>query len=237
MRPFFPYYGSKWNIARHYPAPLPGLVVEPFAGGAGYATFYDCKRVHLIDADPIIAGLWAYLIATPAEEIMALPEMPEVGDCVDNYAIPQEAKWLIGFWLNRGSAQPKKSRTAYSARTDKAQLNWGARAKERIASQIPLLSGWSVECGSYADARDENATWYVDPPYGDKGKYYRKTFDAFDELGRWCMSRRGMMVACEGPGATWLPFRPLGDFKSSLGRASEMVFVRGGLQGDLLAVA
>jgi site-specific DNA-adenine methylase len=89
LRPFFPYYGSKWNIARHYPAPLPGLVIEPFAGGAGYATFYDCKRVHLIDADPIIAGLWAYLIATPSAEIMALPEMPGVGDCVDNYAIPR----------------------------------------------------------------------------------------------------------------------------------------------------
>lgn len=237
MRPFFPYYGSKWNIARHYPAPLPGLVVEPFAGGAGYATFYDCKRVHLIDADPIIAGLWKYLIGVKSDEIMALPEMPEVDDCVDNYAIPQEAKWLIGFWLNRGSAQPKKSRTAYSARTEKAQLNWGSRAKERIASQLPMIEEWTVSHGPFSTVENFDATWYVDPPYGVKGKYYRVPFSDFDALGRWCVSRRGMVIACEGPGATWLPFRPLGDFKSSLGRAVEMVFVSGAPQGDLLAVA
>lgn len=237
MRPFFPYYGSKWNIARHYPRPAHDLVVEPFAGSAGYATFYACPRVHLIDADPIIAGVWSYLIRVSSAEIMALPEIPDAGDGVDNYSLPQEAKWLIGFWLNRGSASPKKTRTAYSARSDKAQLNWGARAKERISSQLPAIRGWTVAEGAYTDAPDEEATWFVDPPYGDKGKYYRKQFDAFEALGRWCRTRRGMVVVCEGPGAAWLPFRPLGEFKTSLGRAEETVFIQGApvLELDLFA--
>lgn len=230
MRPFFPYYGSKWNIARHYPKPAHDLVIEPFAGSAGYATFYDCLRVHLVDADPIITGVWSYLIKSSAADIMSLPEMPEVGDCVDNYAISQEAKWLIGFWLNRGSATPKKSRTAYSARGDKAQLIWGPRAKKRIASQLPAIRDWTVTQGSYADSiPNAHATWYVDPPYGDKGRYYRKQFADFDHLGRWCTERRGMVVVCEGFGATWLPFRPLGDFKTTLGRAKESVFVQGAM--------
>ena len=227
MRPFFPYYGSKWNIARHYPKPAHDLVIEPFAGAAGYATFYDCPRVHLVDADPIIAGVWSYLIRVSSSEILALPEIPEVGDGVDNYDLPQEAKWLIGFWLNRGSASPKKTRTAYSARTDKAQLIWGARAKERIASQIGSIRGWTVTCGSYADSTNVEATWYIDPPYIEKGKYYRKSFAEFDDLGRWCRSRRGMVIVCEGTGASWLPFRPLGEFKTSLGRAAEALFLQG----------
>jgi hypothetical protein len=67
MRPMFPYYGSKWNIARHYPPPGEGLVVEPFAGGAGYASFYGARRALLIDKDPIIAGLWRYLIGVSLE--------------------------------------------------------------------------------------------------------------------------------------------------------------------------
>ena len=226
LRPFFPYYGSKWNIARRYPAPN-GLVVEPFAGGAGYATFYGTPRAILRDVDPIIAGLWRYLIGVRPAEIMALPEMPEVGDSVDNYAIPQEAKWLIGFWLNRGSAQPKKSRTAYSARTDRAQLNWGAKAKERIASQVESIRDWTVEEGGYETAPDVSATWFVDPPYGDKGKFYRCGFSDFDALGRWCRARDGAVIVCEGPGATWLPFKPLGSFKSSKGRAEEVVFLSG----------
>lgn len=228
MRPFFPYYGSKWNIARYYPAPQHPVVVEPFAGGAGYATFYSVPRAVLVDSDPILAGVWRYLLATSASEILALPELPEVGDSVDNYPqLPEEARWLIGFWLNRGSAQPKKSRTAYSARTDRAQLNWSSRAKERIASQLPRIAGWSVSCASYEAAPDVEATWFVDPPYGDKGRFYRHTFGRFDALGAWCRTRPGQVIACEGEGATWLPFAPLGSFKSSKGRASEVIWTRG----------
>lgn len=234
MRPFFPYYGSKWNIARHYPQPMRGVVVEPFAGSAGYATFYDCAYVHLVDADPIIAGVWDYLIRATPGEIMALPELPEVGDSVERYALPQEAKWLIGFWLNRGSAQPKKSRTAYSARTDKAQLNWSLRAKERIASQLPMIAHWTVQHAAYDQIQDCAATWFVDPPYGDKGKYYRITFSDYAALGPWCLTRRGMVIVCEGKEAQWLPFRPLGNFKSSLGRAAEAIFTKGATQNDLL---
>lgn len=227
LRPFFPFYGSKWNIARHYPKPTHDLVIEPFAGSAGYATFYGCRRVHLIDADPIIVGVWSYLIRASVKEIMALPELPRVGDCVDDYHICQEAKWLIGFWLNRGSASPKKTRTAYSARTDKAQLVWGNRAKERIATQLSAIRDWKVTLGSYQDVPNIEATWYVDPPYSDKGRYYRMPFEDFDHLGRWCVKRKGMVVVCEGPGADWLPFKRLGDFKTSLGRAGETVFVKG----------
>ena len=223
LRPFFPFYGSKWNTARYYPAPTHDLVVEPFAGSAGYATFYGCPRVALHDADPVIVGVWDYLMRVTAVEIMALPELPAVGDCVDDYALPQEAKWLIGFWLNRGSAQPKKSRTAYSARTDKAQLNWGRRAKERIARQLPALAGWTATLGPYTGAPSGTATWFVDPPYRDKGKFYRVPFSAYDALGAWCLSRAGQVIVCENVGSTWLPFVPLGSFKATRGRSLEAV--------------
>lgn len=226
MRPLFPFYGSKWNIARHYPAPSRDLVIEPFAGGAGYATFYAAPNVALFDADPIIAGVWAYLLRVSAGEILALPDMPEVGDHVDNYNIPQEAKWLIGFWLNRGSATPKKSRTAYSARVDKAQLNWGPSAKNRVASQLPALSGWTIENKPYHKAPEVDATWFVDPPYGDKGQFYRFKFNDFTALGPWVQRRQGQVIACEGEGAIWLPFKPLGSFKTSKGRANEVVYLR-----------
>lgn len=56
MRPFFPYYGSMWNRARYYPAPQHDIVKEPFAGGAGYSLFYDCRRadvlLELANGDP-----------------------------------------------------------------------------------------------------------------------------------------------------------------------------------------
>ena len=225
MRPFFPFYGSKWNIARYYPAPSHAHVIEPFAGAAGYSTFHGVSSVALCDADPIIVGVWSYLMGANPTEVLGLPELPEVGDSVDNYQIPQEAKWLIGFWLNRGSAQPKKSRTAYSARTDRAQLNWGRRAKERIAAQLGGIAGWSVRLAPYDKAPDVSATWFVDPPYVGKGRHYRVPFAAHTSLGEWSRTRHGQVIVCEGAGATWLPFAPLGSFKSSKGRADEVVWL------------
>lgn len=228
MRPFFPYYGSTWNRARYLPAPRYPLVREPFAGGAGYSLFYDCPRVELTEKDPVVAGLWAYLLRVQAPEIMALPEMPEVGDSTDNYRLPQEAKWLIGFWLNRGSASPKKSRTAYSARTDRAQLNWGLRAKERIAAQLGRLAGWTVREGAYDGGARGESTWLVDPPYTVKGRFYRESFSDYPTLAQWCQSREGQVIVLEGEGADWLPFRPLGEFKTSLGKSEEKVWVSEG---------
>lgn len=235
MDPFFPYYGSAWGKSRRYPAPRYQHVIEPCSGAAGYSTFHGVKRVDLMDIDPIIFGVWHYLIHARAEEILALPEMPEVGNHVDNYAMPQEAKWLIGFWLNRGSAQPKKSRTAYSARTDKAQLNWGARAKERIARQLPALEGWTITEGSYETLLNREATWFIDPPYADKGRYYRHSLKLteFDNLAAFCRSRQGQVITCEQDGADWLDFRPLGSFKSSIGRTTEVFWTNDQLEPDL----
>jgi hypothetical protein len=31
LRPFFPYYGSKWSLAKRYPAPRYDRIIEPFA--------------------------------------------------------------------------------------------------------------------------------------------------------------------------------------------------------------
>jgi hypothetical protein len=228
MRPFFPYYGSKWATARHYPSPVSPTVVEPFAGSAGYSCYYDVPQAVLVDKDPIIAGLWKYLIRTTPAEILSLPDIAEVGDCVDNYQIPQEAKWLIGFWLNRGSSTPKKRRTAYSARSDRGQLNWGLRAKERVASQVPLIRRWQVVEGDYTQSPPGCATWFIDPPYQDKGKYYRVGFDKFSELAAWSASRTGLTIICENTGADWLPFEALGRFKSSRGHSAEAVCIMGG---------
>jgi site-specific DNA-adenine methylase len=44
LRPFFPYYGSKWRAARAYPPPLHRQIVEPFAGSAGYALRYRSRE-------------------------------------------------------------------------------------------------------------------------------------------------------------------------------------------------
>ena len=48
----------------------------------------------------------------------------------------------------------------------------------------------------------------------------------FFPFGEWCRARQGQVIACENVGATWLPFEPLGSFKSSKGRSNEALFWR-----------
>jgi site-specific DNA-adenine methylase len=113
LRPFFSYYGSKWRDSpRLYPKPLYKTIIEPFAGSAGYSLRYPEHDVLLVDADPVIAGVWKYLIAADESEILGLPDVKE-GQRVSDLDIPEQAKWLIGFWLNHGSAAPAQQPSAW----------------------------------------------------------------------------------------------------------------------------
>ena len=224
LRPFFPFYGMKWQAARHYPAPV-GPLTEPFTGAAGYATYHNPERVTLMDVDPIIVGVWSYLTrATPAE-LLALPDL-DAGQSAADLPVPQEARWLIGFWLNRGSAQPKLTGADYSTRTEAAQLTWGPKARARLAAQVEAIRHWSVLERSYEYAPREHGTWFVDPPYIDKGRYYRFSDVDFPHLARWSRALPGRVIVCEQAGAAWLPFEPLADVRSTRGTSREVCFLR-----------
>lgn len=73
LRPFFHFWGSKWSLARHYPAPEHDTVIEPFAGGAGYALRHYQRNVVLVERDPEIAALWRWLIRVKPSEIKRHP--------------------------------------------------------------------------------------------------------------------------------------------------------------------
>lgn len=214
LKPFFSYYGCKWRAVGHYPKPTRKRINEPFAGAAGYATRYPHHDVLLIDANPRIAALWTYLIGVSSAEILALPSMV---DHVDTIRAPQEARDLIGFWVNAGASSPHKTPSKWM----RQRLNdrggfWGEAIRQRIASQVEQIRHWRVLHGSYETARDEPATWFVDPPYSTPaGSKYPTRFDRFDELATWCRSRVGQVIVCEQLGATWLPFMPLTQIRSS----------------------
>lgn len=222
MKPLFPFYGSKWREARYHPPPA-DLVIEPFAGSAGYSTYHEPSRVQLYDVDPYIVGVWNYLIHVSSAEILSLPDL-EPGQSTDDLELPQEARWLIGYWLNRGSAVPKKTQTAFSRRTERQQLIWSPAARIRIAAQLDLIRYWTITQASYDQIPDQLATWFVDPPYVDKGKYYRFRAVNYAQLAAWIATRTGSVTVCEQAGATWLPFVPFKVTKSTKGTSAEVVF-------------
>ena len=208
----FSYYGSKYSRARYYPAPRHKLVIEPFAGSAGYSLWYrhPNRDVLLIDPDPRVVGVWRYLLGASPEEIRRLPA--EVHDLDDHPHLISEARWLIGWWIAKGNATPRRRRTRWaSRRTTGPGSCWGQRVRDRLATQVSEIRHWRVVQGSYRDAPDAEATWFIDPPYqGRVGEHYAKRFRGHAELADWCRSRTGQVIVCEHAGADWLPFRPLG---------------------------
>jgi len=225
LRPFFSYYGSKWLLAKHYPQPEHDLIIEPFAGSAGYATRYHDRNVVLSDTNPIIAGVWNYLIKSRASTIMKLPAPV---DCVDDLHACQEARWLVGFWLGRASHGPRRTLSAWGRDGRWPMCFWGESIRERIARQVEYIRHWKVHHTSYENfyppvLKHVKATWFVDPPYERQGKYYNGEALNYPALAEWCRERRGQVIVCENEGAKWLPFKPFRTARANSSRGKGRV--------------
>ena len=219
MWPFFTFYGGKWRAAPRYPAPSHGTIIEPFAGSAGYALRHFDKQVILVEKDPVVAALWRYLINATKGEIEALP-LIRMDQTVDDLPVCDDAKILIGFWLNKGTASPCKRPGAWMREGLRPKSFWGPEIRKRIAEQVEGISHWKIVEGDYTDAPDVSATWFIDPPYENSGKLYRhssRNID-YDALAAWCRDRTGQVMVCENDGATWLPFSPFLKTKSTEGK-------------------
>jgi site-specific DNA-adenine methylase len=215
LSPFFCYFGGKWRAAKRYPKPLFPKIIEPFAGAAGYSLRHSDLDVILYDLDPAIYGMWDYLIKVSAEEIRKLPlEVVHVKDL----AVCQEAKWLIGFWLNKGASTPHLTPSAWMRSNIRPNSYWGEVIRERIANQVDKIKHWKIINKSFMDADAVDATWFVDPPYqGECGRRYRCRIqaDEYAKLGEWCKSRTGQIIVCERAGADWLPFQTFHTIKAN----------------------
>lgn len=217
MKPFFTYYGGKWRSALRYPRPQLDYIVEPFAGAAGYSVRHNAQRVTLVDSDPYIAGTWAYLIRASREEILSLPDLP-IGGTVDDLEVCQEARWLIGWWLNKGASAPRKSPSRWMREGIRPRSFWGVDVRERLAAQVDHIRHWQVLHQDYHESPELDATWFVDPPYRRGGQHYRHSEINYGELAAWCRSRKGQVIVCESSGADWLPFEPAYTGKATSGK-------------------
>lgn len=223
MRTMFNYYGGKWRAAKRYPAPQHASIIEPFAGGAGYSLRYYDRDVRLFDKDPVVAGVWEYLVKATRSEVERLP-LIRPGQDVRELKCSTSAQDLIGFWLSKGSTHPKRTLSGWS-KTHPEQY-WSEKIRSRIAGQCDMISHWKVQCCSYRDIPNMTGTWYIDPPYQGAGKYYRHSQIDYEDLAAWCQSRQGQVMVCENQGADWLPFRPFSSIKSRRGLSREALWVK-----------
>lgn len=232
MRPFWRYYGGKWAAVSRglYPAPRHGLIIEPFAGAAGYSCHYWWMDVVLVERDPVVAATWRWLLQATPDDVLAIPDIPD-GGTVDDIDAPEGARLLAGWWCNNGAAQPCKTPSAWARASEHS--GWGGKVRERIALQVGQIRHWKLIEGHYDQAPDARACWFVDPPYQTAaGRHYRHHDIDYPALGRWVEVRSGQVIACDQVGAEWLrwsgrldPIGAPGRYRS--GKSSEVVYLRG----------
>ena len=212
----FSYYGSKSKVVHLYPKPKFDKIIEPFAGSARYSLKYFDRDVLLVDKYPVIVDLWRWLQKATPKDILDLPEM-FAGRSLDNLDIPVEAKYLIGFCINNGSAQPKKTPQEFNSWNENRRM---------IANNIYKIKHWKIELGSYEDIQNQEATWFIDPPYQRGGEWYVKSNKSIDytALGDWCRARNGQVLVCENMSADWMPFYAMHTMTGAYSTTTEAIW-------------
>lgn len=201
----FAYYGAKHGLAPKYPRPRHDVIVEPFAGSAAYSVHHAARIDHaiLIDADEKLVELW--------HEIQGMTEhdVDLIGRQLDGERITHP---IIG-GIAGGTQMEGLLAGRTRAVTPRMRGGWPS-VRNRIVRSLPHVKRWTIIHGSYHDAPDIDATWFVDPPYQENGTMagagYRCPASSidFDHLGDWCRDRRGCTIVCEQSPADWLPFHP-----------------------------
>jgi len=220
------YYGSKSKIIEKYPKPTKDKIIEPFAGTAQYALKYFDREIEIYDKYELIVNLWKWLQNCSPKDILSLPEL-KFGDNVDDFTWDcEEAKHLVGFIITGGATQPKKSPSKWKTEIRPNTQNY---KKKLISSNLFKIKHWKIECKSYEEIENQEATWFVDPPYQEGGVYYRHSSKNIDflHLSKWCQERIGETIVCEKQGASWLPFEPLTEVRGiKTGKFQEAIWLK-----------
>lgn len=161
--------------------------------------------MHLYDLSVYVVGVWRYLIEASEHDVRSLPDVESKKSLDEIKSLSDAERWLIGFHLCRGKAKPRK--------VGHGQNSW-SRDKHRIADRLYKIRHFKVFLKSYTSIPNARATYFVDPPYQcfntpENGDRYPHSEIDYPHLAKWVRSRRGLVIACEGEGADYLPFRLL----------------------------
>jgi len=219
------YYGSKSKIIKKYPLPKHSKIIEPFAGTAQYSLLYWDREIHLIEKYNVIVNLWKWLQKCSKQDILSIRNL-KFGENTDDFQWNcQEEKDLVGFIITGAPSVPKKTaskwKTIIRPNTQKYKLNY-------IADNLEKIRHWKITLGDYELAKNEEATWFIDPPYIVNGKYYKfgsKYLD-YNNLSQWCKERKGQVIVCEAEGADWLPFVSLTESRGNRKIHKEVIWTK-----------
>jgi site-specific DNA-adenine methylase len=210
--PLFKWFGSKWTSSKHYPIPTQDVIIEPFAGGAGYSLRHHDKQVMLAESNEHIFRLWRWLIHEAKEsDIREIPiGLPE-GTDVRQIGLSEGQCLLIKNWQRTNNVGNCWTISPWGNKPGQ----WTENTRNRVAEEFHLIKHWKI-CSdgiSLIDSYKETpVTWFVDPPYQFNYQYRTTVPIQYDELACQLKQTKGQLIVCEamctktGNTPDWLPF-------------------------------
>ncbi len=212
------YYGSKSKIVQYYPKPKFNKVIEPFAGSARYSLQHFENDILLIDKYPVVVKLWQWLQQCSENDILSLPQLKK-GDKLSDLNLCEEERIFLGFMAGIASISPRNTVSEFAS----IQFARGNKLK-KVADQLYKIKHWQIQLGSYEELPNQDATWFIDPPYQFGGSSYVEGKIDFCHLSEWAKSRTGQVVVCENTKATWMDFHPLIKMRGAMSETTEAVW-------------
>lgn len=217
-------------------------IIEPFAGTAKYSLLYYDHDVTICDSYEQLIRIWQWLQKAAPSDINCLPKRVQVGFKLEDFKFDcEEQKWLFGFLIGKGAERP---RLTASDRVTIARPNAINFSIKKIIENLPKIKHWKIVLGDYRELNNDQATWFIDPPYEFGGHAYVKSnrHINFLELAPWCMERKGQVIVCENTKATWMDFTPLKKQRGSMATTCEAIWTntvisRPGIQKNIFPKA
>ena len=214
----FSYYGSKSKIVDVYPPPKFDKIIEPFAGSARYSLKYWQNDVLLVDKCPVIIEVWNYLKNASEQDILKLPRL-NTGQTIDDFKLSDIERKFMGFMVQDGTTGMRRTASYFAVKRMDKKFSF-------IIKNLHKIKHWEIRLDSYENLINEEATWFVDPPYQFGGHEYKMSNKNinFKELAEWCESRNGQVIVCENTKADWLPFKPMKEMQGTMFKTVEAIW-------------
>lgn len=212
------YYGSKSKLVNLYPEPIHDKIIEPFAGSARYSLKYWDKDILLIDKYEPIIKMWHWLQQATEKDLDNLPILKH-GESLSDFRISEGERLFLSFIVSHGVSSPRNTVTKRAAPNIKHKI-------QTTKDILHKIKHWDIRLGDYTDIENQDASWFIDPPYFKGGEHYPKGSKYIDykELANWCKSRQGQVIVCENDNANWLPFTNLKEHWGGIKRSVEVMY-------------